>query len=186
MTKRETSSAPSRDPLTLPREQWREHPNYPEQVLLMGSHENFRQVGRLLIEAAGSDGAEPLYGPTAIRRLFEGLIGAMRNHEHYEEAKLYPYLTHRYGADLTSLRAGHERLHVAADAVRAALERCRERAAAAAEDLRRTLREHQEVLVEHLREEEDVVIPMLLDLSRAEFVRYTTSPLSALVQAPAD
>ena len=36
----------------LAREQWPTHPRFPGQVLLLGSHENFRRISRALVAAS--------------------------------------------------------------------------------------------------------------------------------------
>lgn len=160
----------------LPREQWSAHPRWPEQVLLLGSHANFRSISRHLVaQARAADGS--LAG---IASLYLRWIAGMRSHEAYEEHKLYPYLTRRWGVSLAAAEAGHEQLHACHAAVVDAI--------TDAAELRRTtpalaeaLRAHDETLVAHLELEEDLVIPRLLALEPDEFRRYTHGTIEALL-----
>ena len=172
-----TATAP-----TIPREEWAAHPRFRTQALLLGSHANFRRVSRYLIDKAAR---EELVG---LHALFERWIAAMRSHEAYEEGKLYPYLEHRWGVSLDEARAGHEELHLRADAVVAAFESGARPGESADDDggdgggfVLRALRAHDYALGAHLDVEEDAVIPLLLALEPAEFVRYYDSPISLLV-----
>lgn len=149
-------------PPTLDRNLWRDHPNYPSQVLLLGSHANFRRINTYLIDQVR--GGSDLYLAGSLYRQW---IRAMRSHEAYEEHKLYPYLARRWGADMTAAEAGHQELHTAYDAVIAAFEdEDREQAVAA-------LSHHNDVLTAHLALEEELVIPLLLALSPEEFRTFT-------------
>ena len=123
-----------------------------------------------------------------LHALFERWIAAMRSHEAYEEGKLCPYLEHRWGVALDEARAGHEELHLRADAVVAAFESGAQPGESADDDdgdgggvVLRALRTHDFALGAHLDVEEDAVIPLLLALEPAEFVRYYHSPISLLV-----
>ena len=104
----------------------------------------------------------------------------MRGHEHYEESKLYPYLAWRYGTRMDCLVRQHGALHRARDDVRAALRHGIAGTASAAE-VERALREHRNLLLSHLAEEESVVIPMLLELAPHEFATYYHSPIEDLL-----
>lgn len=155
-------------PPRIPRAQWSSHRNWPGQVLLLGSHENFRRISRQLIDAAEGD-----VDPGEIGLYFGMWISAMRSHEGYEEHKLYPYLERKHGASLQHLRDGHEALHEAERAVRDALQ--------GEGDLRRALEAHDAILVEHLEAEENAVIPPLLDMEPREFARYVSQPIERLL-----
>ncbi len=145
----------------IKREHWESHENYPAQVLLLGSHENFRQISRILVDRVRE------FGYTAgIESLYRRWKSAMRGHEAYEENKLYPYLAKRWGVSFDDAEAGHEALRVRDRDVLSAFV---DPASPAA--LLDALREHDEVLVEHLRYEEDLVIPLLLELPGDEFRR---------------
>jgi hypothetical protein len=152
----------------LAREQWALHPNYPAQVLLLGSHQNFRRINRYLIEEAGKAGS--LKG---LHRTYTSWISAMRSHERYEERKLYPYLARRWGVSFETAIAGHHALHDADLAVHDAFAAAGRNAAAEAHaDVVAALTRHEAVLLDHLDHEEDAVIPLLLALEPAEFDAY--------------
>lgn len=115
----------------------------------------------------------------------------MRSHERYEEHKLYPFLERRWpasGTDFMDCRRGHERLHEKHAAVLAAFQEMRDpdhdapRDAARAE-LVRALSDHLATLSDHLRLEEDAVIPLLLELDREEFDAYCLESIDALLSA---
>lgn len=147
----------------LPRAQWESHPNFPRQTLLLGSHINFRRISRYIIDHVSASTVSEL------RRLYRRWMMAMRGHEAYEERKLYPFLAERFGVDFGALTEGHEALHEHHDAVFHALSSGDDAAIGAA------LEAHDAVLVDHLALEEDQVIPLLLSLSREEFLRFVGS-----------
>ena len=144
--------------LRLPRTVWAEHPRFPTQTLLLGSHRNFRATSRWLLSRA-EEGAPR----DAILADFAWWKGAMHGHERYEEGKLYPYLQHRWGISCGDLMAGHEALADAELRVRAA----------AGDALAEALGVHHAVLLDHLDAEERRVIPALLALGVQEFADYT-------------
>jgi hypothetical protein len=151
----------------VPRERWAEHPRFPSQTLLLGSHRNFRELSKLLVAAAS---------PLEVRqRLFDQWQGAMRSHEAYEEHKLYPFLRHRFGVQTAVLEAGHQTLHAIESELRAAFRDGDDARWAA------RMRRYDVVLHEHLRDEEDLVIPCLLALEPREFTAYYHGTLSELI-----
>lgn len=145
----------------IKREQWENHKNYPSQVLLLGSHENFRRISRVLVDRAQQFGYE-----AGIESLYRRWKSAMGGHEYYEENKLYPYLAKRWGVSFEDAQAGHEALRTRDRDVQAAFLE-----ASSSTSLVEALLGHHEVLIEHLRYEEDLVIPLLLELSGDEFSR---------------
>ncbi len=145
----------------IKREHWESHKNYPKQVLLLGSHENFRRISGVLVERAQEFG----YG-AGIESLYRRWKSAMGGHEYYEERKLYPYLAKRWGVSFDDAEAGHEALRVRDRDVQAAFLDPSSPTA-----LVDALVGHHDVLIEHLRYEEDLVIPLLLQLSEDEFRR---------------
>ena len=171
-------------PVQIPRHAWTEHPNWPQQVLLLGSHDNFRRVSRHLVECA-----EDREDVAFIGSLFVRWVSAMRSHEAYEEHKLYPYLAKRWGADFAQATEGHAQLHARCDEVVAAvraLVNTDEETDALHKALADALRAHDDVLIDHLAHEEDVVIPLLLQMSAKEFHTYTMLPVDELLQRLAD
>lgn len=162
---------------TLARARWSTHARYPEQVLLLGSHANFRRISRTLVDAAERGDELQL-----IASLYLRWIAAMRSHEGYEEHKLYPYLGRRFGLDLSPAEAGHAQLHDRHDEVVAAMVALAEaRASTADRALAGALSAHDEILTTHLELEEDMVIPCLLALEPEEFRAYTTRPIEVLL-----
>ena len=163
----------------LSRERWREHPYFPSQTLLLGSHQNFRRRSKALVEAS------PLRGPAAgelagsslgtRQHLFDQWQGAMRSHEHYEEHKLYPFLRHRFGVKTAALEQGHEALHVITHDLGQAFDNRDDSAWATA------MARFDVVPHEHLRDEEDLVIPCLLSLKPREFSAYYHGSLPELL-----
>lgn len=162
------------------RDAWTRHPHFPDQLLLLGSHASFVRISDSLIARARRLAAEP----TAAWRddtlyLFSWWQAGMKSHERYEEHKLYPYLSNRYCVSLADLVAEHAELDERRPAVQAAI------AGASAASIRAALSGFGETLVRHLRAEEDVVIPMLLDLDAGEFRRYLGAGANELFDEPA-
>ena len=151
----------------IPRQQWVRHPRFPAQTLLLGSHENFRRINAYLCEQAAE-----VPEPERLELLYRRWIGAMRSHEHYEEHKLYPYLARRWNAPFDEAEEGHRQLHDKHAGVLHAFSQLRVDAPNARDGLVQALAEHQSVLTEHLRHEEDLVIPLLLELTPEEFRAY--------------
>jgi len=164
----------------LSRERWEDHPSYPSQVLLVGSHDNFLAINDYLLDQVRRS-AEPWRLEVRCRYW----IAAMRSHERYEEQKLYPYLAHRFGVSFEASRAGHAHLHAKRGAVLAAFAAFDEKNGASRDDLERALEEHRVTLHEHLELEEAAVVPRLLELSREEFGRYFAFPIERLLQQSA-
>ena len=152
---------------TLNRTNWAQHPNYPRQALLLGSHANFLRFTESLIEV--SKGLSPSAQRIGVE--FQRLLSAMSGHEGYEESKLYPFLTRRYGLQVWPLEAGHKMLHNRSDEVLAAVAKAPSSGPIPA--VRRALEAHHQVLASHLRLEEDAVIPLLLRLPPAEFDQFS-------------
>ncbi len=161
----------------MTKREWQAHPRFPSQTLLLGSHENFRQVSEVLVaEAEGGGFVRP------IDRLYRRWIGAMRSHEAYEEGKLYPYLERRFATSFEAAEAGHRALHAAHDGVVKALAEAQGGDDPRATDaLHQALARHDGVLGTHLDVEEELVIPMLLALSPDEFVEYCDTPIDQLM-----
>jgi hemerythrin-like domain-containing protein len=133
-------------------------------VLLLRSHQAFRETSRVLCRRArdGGDSA-------AIGWIFNAWKSGMHSHERYEEYKLYPYLERRWGLSMEALQEGHALLSAKEEDVRAAF---RDTEGPASEALVAALQAHHDVLLEHLDLEEDVVIPALLALEPDEFEAY--------------
>ena len=162
------TAAPASVPL-CPRESWAEHRNFPDHVLLLGSHENFRRISAHLVEHVEHD-------PGWAESLYRRWKAAMGSHEAYEERKLYPFLASRWDVSCEKAERGHHVLHEHDAKVRAAFHKARgDRSEANLAAIKEALRGHDEALREHLVLEEDLVIPLLLELSREEFEAYLDS-----------
>ena len=159
--------------LRLSRPQWPDHPHYPDQVLLVGSHNSFRRTSELLVRRAESG-----RDPDALRWTFRYWKSAMRSHEGYEEYKLYPYLTARWGISCDELRDGHHELAEVEVAVLAALD---EDDGPATEALVEALTAHDTILQAHLDLEEEIVVPALLALTPREFDAYYSGHITTLL-----
>lgn len=159
---------------SIPRAEWSAHPNYPGNLLLLGSHENFREINRRLVVQLES--LEPGADLSWLAHRYDLWIEAMRSHEAYEEQKLYPYLQARWGVPFDDARAGHDALHEVDVRVRAAF------ASHDVSEAADALRRHEQVLRAHLELEEDRVIPLLLELPRAEFLRFTHTSIRVLLR----
>lgn len=148
-------------------------------MLLLGSHENFRRISRHLVECA-----EDREDVAFIGALFVRWIRAMRSHEAYEEHKLYPFLARRWGVSCTDAQAGHLALHRLGDRVHAAviaLANAEGDTVAHEAELVEALRAHDSVLRAHLDLEEELVVPLLLELRPREFQIFTALPIGQLI-----
>ncbi|MEM7135273.1 MAG: hemerythrin domain-containing protein [Myxococcota bacterium] len=163
----------------LDRTRWQSHPRYPAQTLLLGSHTNFVSINARLIGEA-----KTVEDPAALEWRYVRWIEAMRSHERYEEYKLYPYLARRWGVSFAGAQEGHRTLHDKHNEVMAAFRGLndpdRDPTTARAK-LVDALAAHHEALVDHLRVEEDAVIPLLLDLIPEEFQHYYHSSIQTLL-----
>jgi hypothetical protein len=177
----------------LPREVWEEHPRFATQALLLGSHDSFRRRSIWILERLRD--LDPVAGdPRRQRRWvtrmstdFDWWMRGMRGHERYEETKLYRYLAHRFGGSFEHLEAGHRVLNAHRERVEEAFRRSRAAKPSPDDHLERLIGEleaHRDVLLEHLREEEDFVIPQLLELAPDEFARYSNNPIRVLLREP--
>ena len=177
----ETSTRPQ-----IPRSEWEQHPHFATQTLLLGSHRGFREISRMLIEAARN--GEDVY---RIEGSFHYWQSGMRGHEGYEEGKLFPYLSKKYSVSMDHLEEGHEQLHALKAEVFASFKRLAgyrdtpkgdAEEAAARTAVVEALQAYDALLNEHLAEEEEWVIPMLLELEPEEFETYYRSPIGYLLR----
>jgi len=162
----------------LPRSEWSSHANYPRQTLLLGSHENFRNISEHLVkESMLAWSTSAAKAPRSdLSRLFWRWKSAMSSHEGYEEGKLYPYLHAKYGVSMGALELHHKSLNLAAEKVRAA------EGNGDALQFAHAIKKHHEILIPHLAEEEEVVIPLLLELDSREFERYKNGHIAVLLR----
>lgn len=178
-------------PADWPRERWPEHPRWPQQTLLLSSHESFRGwSGWILERVAALEPDDPARVKHRRRKLarhrdeFDWWMRGMKSHERYEETKLYPYLARRWGAEFADLERGHRELGEAKDGVFGGFDAVVPGDGAEPQqhaELVAALRRHRAVLFAHLELEEDRVIPLLLELLPAEFDDYVTLPAKVLL-----
>ena len=90
----------------------------------------------------------------------------MKNHEAYEERRLYPYLAQKHGISFQNLELQHEELGRLERQIIAAW------GEGDTDAIRQGLIEHDRVLIDHLAEEEDVVIPLILSFTPDEYATY--------------
>jgi hypothetical protein len=100
----------------------------------------------------------------------------MKSHEGYEEGKLYPYLSAKYGVSMAILELHHKSLGLAEERVHAADNQ------ADALKFAHALKRHDEILVPHLAQEEEMVIPLLLALDPKTFERYRNGHTASLLR----
>lgn len=181
----------------LAREDWPAHPRFPQQILLLDSHEYFRKravwiLDRVVaIEPGGAGGAVLNRRQRWCRRMagdFASWMMGMRGHERYEERKLYPFLARRYGHSFAEMEAAHRGLHereqTVLDAFAALVAGAPDEAARHGE-LLAALRAYESALHVHLAAEEDVIIPMLLALDPSEFTAFRAGAAEPPPVAPA-
>ena len=147
----------------IPRDTWPQHENYPGYCGLLRAHDSFREVSAYLLEK--SEGADALSIGNLIF-LFLRWKQAMKNHEAYEERRLYPYLAQKYGISFQGLETQHEELGRLERKVLSAW------GDGDTDGVRGALAEHDDVLISHLREEEDSVIPLILSFTPDEYATY--------------
>ena len=166
------------------RQSWFAHERFPRQALLLESHDSFLAATEQFLERVkrvesgqGLKTRQLLRFAGRLEEEFRNLQWSMGCHERYEESKLYPFLTRRFGADCTALAAGHSHLHQLGAG-------CEQSLAQAAADLRdggtqnfagaqERVRSYHAALAQHLADEESLVIPLLLSLSPADFAEYS-------------
>lgn len=169
---------PARDPSVLPRSKWSSHPHYPDQLLLLHSHDGFRRVSKDLVEKAREHSGAWRSAAAARFRMWHASMG---NHEANEEGKLYPFLARRYGTTMARLAQDHHDLHELRDVVTRAL--ADDGDTYSDDAVLSALEQYDAALRDHLEREEETVIPLLLELSPEEFDRYYDSSIKQLLAA---
>lgn len=180
----------------IPRSEWTDHPRFAEHTALLESHDSFRGrsvwiIDRLrdLAPRGSSDARRRTRWVKRMRVDFRWWRASMGAHERYEERKLYPYLTHRFGLSFEPLTRDHRALYVQADRVERAFAEAhaddgRARSLLSLLPLSQLIHEletHRTLLHRHLEREEDIVIPLLLSLSRDEYDRFRQTSLEQLL-----
>lgn len=180
----------------IPRSEWQKHPRFPTQALLLESHAAFRGRSKWIIDRlrdlAPRGAIDARRRARWVQRMgtdFNWWRASMGAHERYEENKLYPYLAHRYQLSFAELTAGHRGLHDQAERIVSAFAEARaddgrERSLLSLLPLTQLIQElerHRDLLASHLELEEDLVIPLLLELPAEEFRRFRDTPIDRLL-----
>lgn len=134
---------------------WRAHPNASGPALmLLGIHDQFRAAARELMRlvAASAFGAG--------ERLFTQLAAVLHHHHHAEEDMLFPLVHRLTGVAPDQLQTDHDEMTAAIEAVQHAI--------AKREGVADAITRFHDILVPHLDREEQLVIPVLLELPPAE------------------
>ncbi|KAI9342641.1 hypothetical protein BDR26DRAFT_894633 [Obelidium mucronatum] len=174
--------------LQIPRELWASHKNYTNNILLIQGHKRFRKASADILEGIRSldhDSFKTQSGdsPRSLLSHFRSWHTSMGSHEAYEESKLYPFLCRRWDVDTRYLKQEHQEMHEKRDLVLAAFHRYlnfenspqqygSDSLIAAGTLLESAMADYDSFLRLHLAEEEEFVVPMLLELSREEFQEY--------------
>jgi hypothetical protein len=165
----------------FPREGWESHPNLGQIARFwLARHDDFRSVGRELLTGTGAF-REGLIGPDAFRLAsaprLRNLLEHLEGHHQIEDYSYFPVFRAaepRLDRGFEILEADHQTIHIALKEIgeaaqafvrtpggsRDALLRAGDRYADAADGL-------LNMLVRHLEDEEDLIIPVILD--RTEF-----------------
>jgi iron-sulfur cluster repair protein YtfE (RIC family) len=140
---------------------WREHPNADGPALMLLSiHDQFRAASTHLVRLVAED-----QSPAVFRRVFSRLAHVLHAHHHAEEAMVFPLIRRRTGVAPEQLQADHDELTAAIEAVETSL---------GAQDSARVgeaIKRFDEILVAHLDREEELVIPVFLQLQPHELWR---------------
>jgi len=115
--------------------------------MLLGIHDHFRAAAQRLME---------LEDMLSIARLFVPLAQTLHHHHHAEEEMLFPTIHERTGTAPDRLQADHDEMTAAITTV--------ERALRSREGIATAVARFCEILVAHLDREEELVIPVLLEL----------------------
>ena len=137
---------------------WREHPNAAGPALMLLSiHDQFRAASNHLVHLVADD-----QGLAAIWRVFSRLAQVLHNHHHAEEAMVFPLIRRRTGVAPEQLQADHDELTAAIEAVETSL------GAEGSARVGEAITRFHEILVAHLDREEELVIPVFLQLQPHE------------------
>jgi hypothetical protein len=164
-----------------PRTGWRSHPNFTMLTAFwLDRHLGFRRVQALLLEESGGyleREREPRLFGGRLMRLSTGFLSELQGHHLIEDHHYFPLLTGldpRVAAGFELLDADHQALDGAIHALNAATDRAlralrdRDAGRGAVGALRGELAAFARLLDRHLEDEEDLVVPLILDHPEAE------------------
>ncbi|KAJ3244785.1 hypothetical protein HDU78_010472 [Chytriomyces hyalinus] len=131
--------------------------------------------------------------PKVLRDQFLKWHNNMGNHERYEESKLYPFLARRWAIDTLYLTKEHGEMHQKRDQVLALFSKYlnfennpsqhgKPTVTAAAKELELAMEDYDTYVRIHLQEEEEFVVPMVLELEPEEYVEFGELGLTELLR----
>lgn len=128
--------------------------------MLLGIHDQFRAASNELLRLVAQD-----QGLAAIARVFSPLAQVLHHHHHAEEAMVFPLVHRRTGVAPEQLQTDHDEMTAAIEAVESRL-RARD-----GDRVREAITRFHEILVTHLDREEELVIPVFLELQPDEVLK---------------
>ncbi|KAJ3063042.1 hypothetical protein HDU98_001100 [Podochytrium sp. JEL0797] len=173
--------------LLIPRKAWKSHPNMGRCGMLVYMHTNFRASSKQVLDGIlsldhSSFRTSNGQSPRVLLDRFRDWQGSMNTHEYIEETYLYPYLYNKWRIDLSVLTKEHGDIHDKRDQVLASFatylkfekssdDYGSDAVKKAGADLEKAMTGYVDVLKFHLAEEEELIIPMMLELSQQEYKR---------------
>lgn len=139
------------------RPEWEQHPNFAGMTeLLLGVHDSLRTTATALLALVDEEGDDVV---ERMRELFASFVRTLHHHHHAEEVMLFPLLLEHTGERPRALLDDHETLMDRLDEAETRLLRG-ERAS-----IEVALRALDVELRTHLAREEELAVPVLLELA---------------------
>lgn len=123
--------------------------------MMLAIHDQFRAASHHLVQLVAR-GA----GVVAIGRVFSQLAQVLHHHHHAEEAMVFPLVQRRTGLAPERLQTDHDEMTAAISAVETALD--------AGANVAEAITTFHEILIPHLDREEELVIPIFLQVPPQE------------------
>ena len=183
--------------LQIPRSEWKTHNKWKSQTLLVKGHKNFRlksqEFVKIILELVRNWNCAVVYPSLILKRLHHQLLYFSRllsGHSKYEDQKLFPYLIKKYDQTDSkmiqlligdeSYENGHYTLKKIESQIYKQLEilinnkdKCNLKQC---KYLLLLLVHFDNKLIQHLGEEESLVLPMLWCLTNEQYQTYYNSP----------
>jgi DUF438 domain-containing protein len=125
--------------------------------MMLAIHDQFRATSHHLVHLVARE-----HGLATIERVFSQLAHVLHHHHHAEEAMVFPLVRRRTGIAPDQLQADHDEMTTSIEAVERAL------GARDAARVAEAITRFHEILVTHLDREEELVIPIFLQLQPQE------------------
>jgi hemerythrin superfamily protein len=136
--------------------EWRTHPNAPGPAsMLLAIHDQFRAVSTRLVQLV--DAGQPA---VTLARVFVPLAQTLHHHHHAEEAMVFPFVHERTGIETEQLVIDHAQMTEAIAMVEASFR--------SGAGIQAAVARFHEILIAHLDREEELVIPIFLELDPHE------------------